>query len=280
VGAGRWRYLLVVANEAEIRRWNDERWTAAWPERERLTAAVSASLLGEVDARPGQRVLEIGCGGGLVTMELAGAVAPGGSVVGVDVSAALLALAGTRIAQGAVPAITLARLDMQTAAVDGGPFDVAVSQFGVMFFDQPETAFRNVRRQMRPGGDLVFAAWQGVDRNPWHTGRALSGLVPAPPPPGPGQRATGPFTMGDVAETTQLLAAAGFVDIASRPYETTVDAPASAVVDPALFDFMGIPPERMAEAGEMMDRHLRQFALGPGVYRFPLAFHIYRAQAR
>jgi SAM-dependent methyltransferase len=269
-----------VANEAEIRRWNDERWTAAWPERERLTAAVSASLLGEVDARPGQRVLEIGCGGGLVTMELAGAVAPGGSVVGVDVSAALLALAGTRIAQGAVPAITLARLDMQTAAVDGGPFDVAVSQFGVMFFDQPETAFRNVRRQMRPGGDLVFAAWQGVDRNPWHTGRALSGLVPAPPPPGPGQRATGPFTMGDVAETTQLLAAAGFVDIASRPYETTVDAPASAVVDPALFDFMGIPPERMAEAGEMMDRHLRQFALGPGVYRFPLAFHIYRAQAR
>jgi hypothetical protein len=86
--------------------------------------------------------------------------------------------------------------------------------------------------------------------------------------------------MGDVAETTQLLAAAGFVDIASRPYETTVDAPASAVVDPALFDFMGIPPERMAEAGEMMDRHLRQFALGPGVYRFPLAFHIYRAQAR
>jgi len=280
VGAGRWRYLLVVANEAEIRRWNDERWTAAWPERERLTAAVSASLLGEVDPRPGQWVLEIGCGGGLVTMELAAAVAPGGSVVGVDVSAALLALAGTRIAQGAVPAITLARLDMQTAAVDGGPFDVAVSQFGVMFFDQPETAFRNVRRQMRPGGDLVFAAWQGVDRNPWHTGRALSGLVPAPPPPGPGQRATGPFTMGDVAETTQLLAAAGFVDIASRPYETTVDAPASAVVDPALFDFMGIPPERMAEAGEMMDRHLRQFALGPGVYRFPLAFHIYRAQAR
>ncbi len=88
-----------VANEAETRRWNDEGWTAAWPQRERLTEAVSPSLLRTLDARPGQRVCDIGCGGGPLTLALADGVGPDGEAVGVDISAPLLDLARSRAAE-------------------------------------------------------------------------------------------------------------------------------------------------------------------------------------
>jgi SAM-dependent methyltransferase len=167
---------------------------------------------------------------------------------------------------------------MQSDPVDAAAFDLAVSQFGVMFFDEPDRAFANVRSHLRPGGRLVFAAWQAVERNPWHTGTALAGLVAAPPAPGPGKRATGPFTLGDTGYTERLLAGAGFVDISWKLVDTSVDAPASAVVDRSLFDFMGVPAERMGEAGAAIDRHLAPFEVGPDVYRFPLAFHIFSAR--
>ena len=91
-----------MANEAETRRWNDDRWTAAWPQRERLTDAVSPELLRAVAARAGQRVCDIGCGGGGLTLALARAVGDGGEAVGIDLSAPLLNLARSRAAEAGV----------------------------------------------------------------------------------------------------------------------------------------------------------------------------------
>jgi SAM-dependent methyltransferase len=266
-----------VANEAENKRWNDARWVAAWPKRERLTEAVTPYLLKALDARPGQRICDIGCGGGGLTIELARAVVPGGAVVGVDLSAALLELARNRAAEAGVTAVRFVQLDVQTGALVEAPFDLVASQFGVMFFDEPTAAFAAIRRAVAPGGRFVFACWQGVESNPWHVGAALRPLLPAPPVPPPGKSPVGPFALGADEYVHEILEAAGFGAVESTPHHTRVRAPASAVADRSLLAMMGVAPEREREAMSILERHLERFAVGPDQYEYPLAFRVYEA---
>jgi hypothetical protein len=123
----------------------------------------------------------------------------------------------------------------------------------------------------------VFACWQGVERNPWHVGTRLRPLLPSPPVPAPGKSPFGPFSFGDDEYVREILEAAGFTPIRGTPYETKVRARASAVVDPTLFQFMGVPPEREDQARQIVDRHLERFARGTNEYEYPLAFTIYQA---
>jgi SAM-dependent methyltransferase len=276
--------LSAVANETESRRWNDQRWTDAWPSRERLTDAVSPFLVTAANPRPGQRVNDIGCGGGALTITLAQAVGSEGEVVGYDISAPLLALATRRSAEAGVANVRFVEADVQAGDWGDASADLAVSQFGVMFFDEPTAAFTAIRRHLVPGGRFVFACWQGVEHNPWHLGTALRGLVPPPKVPAPGKSPVGPFALGDDEYVRELLEAAGFAEVRSTGHETTVRAPASAVVDPTLFGFMGISPERQDEALEIAERHLDRFAVpgdgdgdGQLLYDYPLAFMIYEA---
>jgi SAM-dependent methyltransferase len=272
-------YVVAVANEAELRRWNDERWTAAWPQRERLTDAVTPYLLDAAGVQSGQQVCDIGCGGGGLTITLAGLVAPDGEAVGFDLSASLLELARRRAADAGVANVRFVEADVQVSGLEGPPFDLAVSQFGVMFFDEPTAAFARIRGGLVPGGRFVFVSWQGVERNPWHTGPTLRKLLPPPRTPEPGKSPVGPFAFGDDEYVRELLEAAGYVDVSSTAHETSVRAPASAVVDHSLHSFMGVAPEDEAEAKALVDAHVAQFAVGGDVYEYPLAFMVYKARA-
>jgi SAM-dependent methyltransferase len=272
--------LSAVANESETKRWNDERWAAAWPSRERLTEAVSSYLVAVAGPRPGLRVCDIGCGGGLLSIAMAQAVAPDGDVVGYDISAPLLDLARRRADDAAVANVRFVETDVQTGDLDESLFDLAVSQFGVMFFDEPTAAFAAIRGNLVPSGRFVFVCWQGVERNPWHLGTALKSLLPPPRVPAPGKSPVGPFSLGDDEYVRELLEAAGYASVRSTPHETTVRAPASAVVDRSVFGLMGILPDREEEACAMAERHLDRFAVageGDNTYDYPLAFTVYEA---
>ena len=95
-----------LSNEAERQRWNDERRYSVWPKRERLTSGVTATLLEAVALEPGERVVDVGSGGGRSTLAAAKAVGPGGAVVGVDISTALTRLAQERTAAAACGNVT------------------------------------------------------------------------------------------------------------------------------------------------------------------------------
>jgi SAM-dependent methyltransferase len=271
-----------VANETEIRRWNAQIWADAWPRREPLTEAVTPYLLETASARPGQRVCDIGCGGGDLTIALGKRVGQEGEVIGYDISAPLLELARGRAQDTGADNLRFVEADVQIGILDGAPFDLAVSQFGVMFFDEPTAAFAAIRRLLVPDGRVAFACWQGVERNPWHTGVALRKLLPPPRTPEPGKSPIGPFALGDDEYVRELLEAAGYVGVVGTAHETKVRAPASAVVDHTLLSFMGIAPEREDEAIAVLDRHLAQFAVdgkgGDDVYEYPLAFMVYEAR--
>jgi SAM-dependent methyltransferase len=266
-----------VANEKESTRWNHEQWVAAWPKRERLTEALTPHLLEAVGAQPGQRVADIGCGGGAQTIAVGGAVGPTGRVVGFDISTPLVELARERAAAAGLGNVDFVVADVQTDGLGPEPFDVVVSQLGVMFFDEPTAAFGAIRAGLRGGGRLVFACWQGVEQNPWHTGTVMRPFVPPPRLPAPGKSPVGPFSLGDDEYVRDTLGGAGFGSVESRPVELTVRAPASAVVDRSLFGFMGVDPGRIGEVDAAMDAHLARFAVGDDEYEYPLAFRVYEA---
>ena len=195
----------MAANEAQRLHWNDEGWVAVWPKRERLSDAITPFLIDALALQPGEQVLDIGCGGGKATIAAAKAVAPTGRAVGADISVKLTGLAARRAAEANVSNATFVVVDAQHDPVAGAPFDVAMSQLGVMFFDETVTAFTNIRAQLKPGARLAFACWQTVDRNPWFLGTVLGGVVPPPPPPAPGKNPIGPFSLGDPDRTIGLL---------------------------------------------------------------------------
>jgi ubiquinone/menaquinone biosynthesis C-methylase UbiE len=264
-------------NEAERRRWNDERWAAVWPKRERLSEAITAFLLEAAALRPGERVLDVGCGGGKSSLAAAQAVGDEGAVVGADLSAPLIALAARRAAAARVANAEFYLVDMQNDLVEGRPFDVALSQLGVMFFDEPVTAFTNIRAHLKPDGRIAFACWQSEDKNPWIFAAAIREFLPPPPVPAPGKAATGPFALADPDQTAAILRSAGFRDVSRTAHEIAVDAPRDAVVDDVQFELMGVPPDKLAAAQAGVAEHMQQFVLDANLSRFPLAFQIFQA---
>jgi SAM-dependent methyltransferase len=238
---------------------------------------VLSRLLEHPALEAGERVLDVGCGGGRAALAAAKVVGAEGAVAGADISGPLLALATSRARAANTQNISFHRLDMQTDPVPGAPYDVAISQFGVMFFDEPVTAFRNIRAQLRSGGRIAFACWQSSEQNPWLFAAALRDLVPPPPAPPAGKSLTGPFSLADPAHTTAILGAAGFEDIRRTPYSLSVDVPQDAVYDEEQLAIIGIPVERRSAARAAVEAHLRQFAVGSGLSRFPLEFQLFTA---
>ena len=266
-------------NPTERRRWNDERWTSFWPRRERFTDTVTPSLLDTLALEPGERVLDVGSGGGRTTVLAARAVGPQGAAVGADISGPLVELARQRARDAALENVTFHVVDMQHDDVPGGPFDVALSQFGVMFFDEPVTAFANIARHLRPGGRLVFACWQAPERNPWVVAVAIGRFLPVLPPPAVGKAPTGPFALSDAERTTEILRAAGFTDVRHTPIDMTIDVPEVAIIDEDQLVSMGVAEADMPAARDAIEELMARFRVDEDVSRFPIAFQIFEARA-
>jgi SAM-dependent methyltransferase len=156
----------------------------------------------------GDEVLDIGCGTGLTTREAARLAAPG-RVVGVDVSERMLERARELTVAEGVDNVRYELGDAQVHRFDPARFDVAISRFGTMFFDDPAAAFANIAAALRPEGRLVLLIWQPREHNDWV--RAFDdALGEAAQPPSPGLDA---FSLGDAKTTARLLEGAGFDDV-------------------------------------------------------------------
>ena len=169
----------------------------------------------------GDRVLDLGCGFGDATQQLAGLVGPEGSALGVDASPRFIE-AATQEAAG-IGNVRFAVADVETAAFDES-FDFAFSRFGTMFFANPVAALRTVRASLDPGGRLVMVVWRNKMENDWvyRAQTITERFVTKPddydePTCGPG-----PFSMGNADTTSGILLSAGFEGISLRRYDLPI----------------------------------------------------------
>jgi SAM-dependent methyltransferase len=270
----------MASNEGQRAFWNREDFAAAWPKRERLTTAVTPHLVAALALKRGERVVEVGSGGGLAAIAAARAVGPGGEVLGLDLSAPLTRMAAARAAEAGVTNVRFAVGDAQEDAIPGAPYDAAMSQFGVMFFADPVAAFRNVRVHLKPGGRLAFACWQPGSANAWFPGGVLSRFVDAPAalPPPSATPPPGPFAFGDPEYVRGILGGAGFRDIGHTPLEIEVGVPDETLYDDATIrTTAGVPPEREAEAWEALRGWATNMRGADGDLHLVLAVHIFAA---
>jgi ubiquinone/menaquinone biosynthesis C-methylase UbiE len=157
-------------------------------------------------------VLDIGCGTGQTTRQAA-RTAQAGSALGVDISAPAIERARELAQAEGLGNVTFERADAQVHCFPQERFDLAISRFGTMFFDDPAAAFANSRRALRPAGRLVMMVWQAHERNEWDVAirQSLAG------PQGAAAVASGgpdPFSLAHPPAVKQILEAAGFADIA------------------------------------------------------------------
>ena len=196
-----------------------ERWLAHVDQFESMISEVGAALIDKAKFRPGERVIDVGCGGGGTSLEISKRVGPQGSVTGLDISPALVKSCEARARKAGVTNARFVLGDAARAEVKEAPFDRLFSRFGIMFFDDPKAAFAHMRGFLKPGGGAIFACWGPPDENPWiqQTMSLARRFAPQPPNPPPAT-APGPFAFGDPGYVREILSTAGFAEIAIDPW--------------------------------------------------------------
>ena len=164
--------------------------------------------------------MDIGCGGGETALDLARAVAPNGTVLGIDRSAAVLAFA-QHAAKGC-ERVWFVQADAQVCPFEPASFDAAFSRFGVMFFADPIAAFSNIRRSLRPNGRLSFVCWRALEENLLDIVPLRAASAHLPPQPAHDPDAPGPFAFANPDRVHGILERAGFAQIEITAHDEQV----------------------------------------------------------
>lgn len=274
----------LAADQAAF--WNGpggQGWLAAYARIERSITPFSEIVLAAAAAKPGECAIDAGCGTGDTTAALARAVGSAGHVLGVDISQPLIEAARAQQLANA----TFVLGDATIQPFDELSVDLLFSRFGVMFFADPVTAFRNLRSALKPDGRLVFLCWRTPSENPW-------GLVPfraaqpfLPPIQRPGPEDPGQYSFGDRMRVERILGEAGF----GAPTFEPVDRPVwmggsiadvvegSSRFGPLARGFAEATPAAREQAEAAIAKALEPHAGADGV-RLPGACWLVRAAAQ
>jgi SAM-dependent methyltransferase len=201
---------FVAVNAEQAEDWNGASGREFIEQRERherMLGRLAARLLAGARIQDGENVLDVGCGCGDATI-LAARATPGGHALGVDFSRIQVAEARRLAAAAGVINARFEVADVQVHPFGAGIFDVVLSKFGVMFFDDPAAAFANLRKALRRGGRLAFLCWRTREENPLFTigfagAAAVLGLRELTGPPAA-------FSLADTGRVGALLSGAGF----------------------------------------------------------------------
>lgn len=214
-------------DDEQAKLWNGSAgcaWVEAQEMLDRTLLPLEELLVAEVRASGATRVLDVGCGAGSTTLAAARVLGADGRSVGIDISEPMIAAARGRAEQERSSA-TFICADAQTHAFESTRFDLIMSRFGVMFFDDSVQAFANLRNALSDGGQLRSLVWRSPAENPFMTTaeRAAAALLPNLAPRWPD--APGQFGFADAQRVRKILEQSGWDDIDIRPIDVSCSLP-------------------------------------------------------
>jgi len=208
---------VAAANQEQTQAWNGPLFDRFSKYRDIVTWGLGSH--GDVAMKafpppPGGKVLDIGCGFGDTTQRLARLVGPEGEAVGVDVAERFVEAAEAEAAQAGVENVSFSAADVQVADLGEG-YDYAFSRMGIMFFDQPVQALRNIGSALAPGGCLCASVWRRKLDNDWvyRAELVVEKYLEHPEESDEPTCGPGPFSMANADTVTEQLVIAGFEDI-------------------------------------------------------------------
>ena len=214
-------------NRAGLDYWNNEagrRWVAQQELIDSLFEPVTAATIAAAAPRPGEHVVDVGCGTGTTVFALAERVGPRGNVLGIDISAPMLELARQRAAHGQRANVSFVEADATGHAFDRESVDLVFSRFGVMFFDDSVKAFANLRGATTPRGRLAFVCFRPMVESPWYRIPIEAATPHLPPLPPIGPDAPGMFTFARKERLQGILSEAGYRSIDMTPADVPINA--------------------------------------------------------
>lgn len=246
-----------------IEYWNTtsgDRWVTLGTFLDAQMGPLGRAAMDRAEIAEKERVLDVGCGCGATTLELAERVGPAGSVLGVDVSAPMLGRARERADEAGLANVELHPADAQTHPFEPAARDLVFSRLGVMFFADPVRAFANLRRALRAGGRTAFVCWRPLAENAWMRVplEALARVVELPAPSAPD--APGPFAFGDAGRVRGILEGAGFRAVELVPWDAPLAVGGGAPLDEAVSFLLQVGPVSRALADA--DTATRERAVG------------------
>lgn len=236
-----------MSNEEQIEYWNGET-GERWARRDEMMAGllqpVAQLLLDHADIEGRSRALDVGCGGGSQSRELAARLGANASVLGVDISGPLLEVARSNIGATSTDHASLEFIQADAAShvFEPNSFDLVFSRFGVMFFEDPVVAFSNIHSALQADARLAFCCWQGLPKNDWVLQPLQAAFQHISAPPKPDPHAPGPFAFADPDRVRSILSASGFVDIDLQPRAITMQFGEFPTLEENARDLMQIGP--------------------------------------
>jgi SAM-dependent methyltransferase len=243
--------MNAATNADMIEFWNGDagqKWVQFQELMDRSLRPLGRAAMDAAAPKAGERVIDVGCGCGDTSFDLARRVGPKGRVLGVDISQPMLARAKSRM--GECANVTFERGDAQVFEFPQSAFDIVFSRFGVMFFADPVAAFRNLRAALKPGGRVAVLGWRAARENAWvKVPVSLVGPhVPLPPPAGPDE--PGEFAFADDARVRRILTGAGFADVNIARHDAPITLAGGGLEDTvALLLEFGPTGRAVADAG-------------------------------
>src|SRR5271169_97326 len=263
-------------NADQIAYWNGpggRRWADRQQAQDIVLGPVADALIDRAQAKAGERIVDIGCGSGAISIALAQCVGPTGHVTGIDISAPMLARARETAPAGSPIDFILADATIYPFISDS--FDLLVSRFGVMFFADPALSFANIRRGMRRSGRLAFACWREPRENPFFMAPLQAVYKHVPKLPQLGPEDPGPFSFASEQRVSRILSEAGFSGIKMEPCNLALDVAVGRGLDVAVQSALEIgpaaralaeqPPDVVAAAAQSVREVLAPYARGEAV---------------
>jgi SAM-dependent methyltransferase len=274
-----------IVNTEQAEAWNGyegRHWAEHADQWNATVSPVNDPLLTAAAIQPRHHVLDIGCGTGQTT-RLAATRAHGGQVIGIDLSAPMLAAARAAAARHGITNAHFVQGDAQVHPFTQSGFDVAISRGAIMFFNDPVAAFTNIRQALRPGGRLAFVCPRRMEDNTWFTVpvTALLGRLPMPAPYEPGM-----FSFAHEDHIHDLLTRSGFHAIGTAPVTVPMiygnDAADAAAfflsTGPARHHLRDADPPTLHRALETLTAAIRPHEGPDGTVRFTAAWWLATAQ--
>jgi SAM-dependent methyltransferase len=231
-------------NAEQAAYWNGpvgKRWTDRQHLQDQMLAPVSAVLFDRAAIASGESVLDIGCGCGDTTIEIAKRIGPKARALGLDISAVMLARARERTPADAP--IAFVEGDATTYAFTPAfSADLLFSRFGVMFFGEPVRGFANMRVGLKRGGRVVFACWREPRQNPWMMVPLQAAARHVPPLPEVGPDDPGPFAFASQERVQRILTEAGFSEVVLSAVDLSLDLAVGRGLEAAVENVTKIGP--------------------------------------
>jgi ubiquinone/menaquinone biosynthesis C-methylase UbiE len=263
-------------NADQIAYWNGpggQRWADRQSIQDIVLAPVANILIDRARAKAAERILDVGCGAGATTIAFAEKVGPAGHVLGIDISAPMLARA-RQVAPAELP-VDFVLADATVYPFEPASFDLLASRFGVMFFAEPALSFANLHRALRSSGRLAFACWRDPRENPFFMAPLQAVYKHAPRLPQLGPEDPGPFSFASEARVQRILSEAGFSGVAMERCDLALDIAVGRGLDAAVQGALEIgpaaralaeqPPEVVAAATHSIREALAAYARGQTV---------------